>query len=102
MPRIQPVPGSEWTSEQGEILETVPPGGSRTVFDTLARYVLALDRISALGRTIRGAYLPVRRRLILILQTVWNCSTTYAFIRNRKIARKDGSQLDDEQLALDA
>jgi 4-carboxymuconolactone decarboxylase len=95
VPRIPPVPESEWTPEQRELLEAVPPDGSRNVFDTFARHMLALDRVSALGRTVRSAHLPIRHRLIFTLRTVWNCGAAYAFTHNRKVALASGMTEED-------
>lgn len=89
-PRIQPLPEAAWTSRQTEVLAPLLVGPTRNIYTTLVRHPDAAERMTALGRELRGERLSLRHRELLILRTGWNCRSNYEFAQHRRVALAGG------------
>jgi alkylhydroperoxidase family enzyme len=85
-PRIPPLPPEQWDDLQRELLGRIVQGPTVNIYATVARHPELLDRMTALGRALRGQGLPVRDREILILRTGWRCQSEYEFAQHRRLA----------------
>lgn len=84
MPRIPPLPESEWSAELRSVLDAHPPGfdvrlGENNIFPTLARHEALFRAWLPFGGFLLGrGMLPARERELLILRTGCNCSSQRA------------------------
>ena len=96
MPRISPLPESEWTDEVRELLPRGPDGAPLHIFTTLARYPKLLKRWMIFGNHILGKNtLPARERELLILRTGWLCQSAYEFHQHTRIGLASGLTPDE-------
>ena len=102
MPRIPPLPESEWSEELRPVLEARPPGvgtrlGDNNVFSTLARHEDLFRAWLRFGAFLlgRGA-LPARERELLILRTGYNCDSPYEWGQHVHIA--EGVGIEHEEI----
>jgi alkylhydroperoxidase family enzyme len=99
-PRVAPVPPSERTEAQRELLARVDvagPMGEANIFTTLVRAPRVFRRwLSFGGALLRGA-LPARDRELLILRTAVNCAAPYEWGQHVRLGQLAG--LTDEEIA---
>jgi alkylhydroperoxidase family enzyme len=99
VPRIPPLPESEWTDEVRELLPTRGDAGPRlNIFTTLVRHPKLFKRWTVFGGHILGkSTLPVRERELVILRTGWRCKSQYEFHQHTRIGLACG--LTPEEIA---
>ena len=100
LPRVPPVPESDWDQETRELLEGLRRGGRvYNIFTTLAHHPKLLKRWMVFANHIlRKSTLPPREREIVILRTGWLCKAEYEWAHHVPIAREAGlTQEDIEQ-----
>jgi 4-carboxymuconolactone decarboxylase len=96
VPRISPLPESEWNDELRQILQATPPGfdvrlGDNNIFPTLARHEGLFRAWLPFGGFLLGrGVLPARQRELLILRTGYNCSSEYEWGQHVRIAEALG------------
>jgi alkylhydroperoxidase family enzyme len=96
MPRIPPLPESEWSDELRTILQATPPGigvrlGDNNIFPTLARHEQLFRAWLPFGGFLLGrGVLDARERELLILRTGFNCSSDYEWGQHARIAEQLG------------
>ena len=96
MPRIEPLPESEWSDELRPILQATPPGfdvrlGDNNIFPTLARHEQLFRAWLPFGGFLLGrGVLGARERELLILRTGFNCSSDYEWGQHVRIAESLG------------
>jgi 4-carboxymuconolactone decarboxylase len=96
MPRISPLPESEWSDELRQILAATPPGfdvrlGDNNIFPTLARHADLFRAWLPFGGFLLGrGVLPARERELLILRTGYNCASDYEWRQHVRIAQALG------------
>ena len=94
-PRIPPLPESEWSADQRQLLE--PPSSSDNIFATLARHPRLMARWLPLARKLLfGSSLPPRDRELVILRVAWQCNAHYEWGQHVRLAREAG--LTDEEI----
>jgi 4-carboxymuconolactone decarboxylase len=102
MPRISPLPESEWSDELRHILQATPPGfdvrlGDNNIFPTLARHAELFRAWLPFGGFLLGrGVLPARERELLILRTGFNCTSEYEWGQHVRIAEALG--IDREEI----
>lgn len=93
-PRIGPVPDSDLTSEQRELLAGVagPAGevGAKNIFTTFVRHPGLFRRWLPFGGKLLSGKLPARDRELLIMRTAVNCDSPYEWAQHVKIGRAAG------------
>jgi 4-carboxymuconolactone decarboxylase len=103
MPRIPPLPESQWSDQLRPILEATPPGfdvrlGDNNIFPTLARHEQLLRAWLPFGGFLLGrGVLGARERELLILRTGFNCSSAYEWGQHARIAEHIG--ISHEEIA---
>jgi alkylhydroperoxidase family enzyme len=96
MPRIPPLPESEWGEELRAILQATPPGfdvrlGDNNIFPTLARHAELFRAWLPFGGFLLGrGVLPARERELLILRTGANCGSDYEWGQHVRLAESLG------------
>ncbi len=93
VPRIPPLPESEWTAEVEQVLPRLggAGAGSLNVFTTLARHPGLLKPWLAFGHHVLSrSTLPPRERELLILRTAWTCQSAYEFHHHTRIGMACG------------
>jgi len=97
--RISPVPESEWTPGQRELLEPSQKAGTLfNVFTTMARNEkLYRAWLPFAGFILRGSSLPPRDRELVILRIGWLCKAEYEWGHHKSIAKNLG--VTDEEIA---
>jgi 4-carboxymuconolactone decarboxylase len=96
MPRIPPLPESEWQEELRPILQARPPAvgerlGDNNIFSTLARHEDLFRAWLPFGGFLLGrGVLPARERELLILRTGHNCRSPYEWGQHVRIAERLG------------
>ena len=96
MPRISPLPESEWGEELRQILQATPPGfdvrlGDNSFFPTLARHAGLFRAWLPFGGFLLGrGVLPARERELLILRTGYNCASDYEWGQHVRLALSIG------------
>src|SRR4051812_858743 len=101
MPRIPPLPESEWDEELRAILQATPPGfdvrlGDNNIFPTLARHAELFRAWLPFGGFLLGrGVLPARARELLILRTGANCSSDYEWGQHVRLAESLGLLRDE-------
>jgi len=102
MPRIPPLPESEWDDELRQILEASPPGldgrlGDNNIFPTFARHKdLFRVWLRFAGFLLGGGVLPARVRELLILRTGYNCASAYEWGQHVRVC--EGLAMDREEI----
>jgi len=102
MPRIPPLPESEWDDTLRPILQARPPGlgsrlGENNIFSTVARHGdLFRAWLRFGGFLLGGGVLPARERELLILRTGYNCASDYEWGQHVRIAANLG--MDREEI----
>jgi 4-carboxymuconolactone decarboxylase len=99
VPRIPPLPESEWSAEVRELL---PKASSATgdrplnIFTTLARHPKLFKRWMVFGgHVLSKSTLPARERELVILRTGWLCRSQYEFHQHTRIALASGLSRDE-------
>jgi 4-carboxymuconolactone decarboxylase len=99
VPRIPPLPESEWSPEVRELLpKSGGASGERTlnIFTTLARHPKLLKRWMVFaGHVLSKSTLPARERELVILRTGWLCQSHYEFHQHTRIALASGLSRDE-------
>lgn len=101
MPRISPLPESEWNGELRQILQATPPGfdvrlGDNNIFPTLARHEGLFRAWLPFGGFLLGrGVLPARERELLILRTGYNCRSAYEWGQHVRIAKSLGIEREE-------
>jgi 4-carboxymuconolactone decarboxylase len=103
VPRIPPLPESEWGAGLQPILEVRPPGGiegrlgDNNIFSTFARHEDLLRAWLPFGGFLLGrGVLPARERELLILRTGYNCRSEYEWGQHVRIS--EGLGIDREEI----
>lgn len=96
-PRIEPLPESEWTEEQRELLQ---PNGSKgrvlNIFATLVRHPKLLKRWQVFAaHVLNKSTLPARERELVILRTGHLCKSGYEFHQHTRIGLSAGLTSDE-------
>jgi 4-carboxymuconolactone decarboxylase len=97
--RVRPLPTSQWTSVQTEILGTLARGGDTIdVFKTCLQHEALCRAWMPFTRYVLSAEntLTPRDKEILILRTSWNCNADYDWAHHVPAARRAG--LTDEEI----
>ncbi len=98
VPRVVPLPESEWDGELRSILDTRMRAagvrlGDNNIFTTLARHPdLFKAWLPFGGFLLGGGVLPARERELLILRTGFNCSSSYEWGQHVRIAEMIGME----------
>jgi alkylhydroperoxidase family enzyme len=101
MPRISPLPESEWNDELRPVLEATPPGfdvrlGDNNIFPTLARHAELFRAWLPFGGFLLGrGVLPARERELLILRTGYNCTSEYEWGQHVRLSEGLGIARED-------
>jgi 4-carboxymuconolactone decarboxylase len=101
MPRIPPLPESQWPEQIRPLLETRPPAvgarlGDNNIFSTLARHEDLFRAWLRLGGfLLGGGVLPARERELLILRTGYNCGSDYEWGQHVRIAEALGMSREE-------
>ena len=102
MPRIDPLPESEWDDELRPILELKAGAaggrlGDNNIFPTLARHKELLQAWLPFGGYLLGgaSALPLRERELLILRTGYNCGSAYEWGQHVRIAEALGMSREE-------
>jgi 4-carboxymuconolactone decarboxylase len=97
VPRISPLPESEWTAEMRELIPKGPTGGGPlNIFTTLIRHPGLFKRWMVFGNHVLGkSTLPVRERELVILRTGWRCKSVYEFRQHTRIGLQCGLTKDE-------
>jgi 4-carboxymuconolactone decarboxylase len=96
MPRIPPLPESEWPEGLRTVLGARPPAvgarlGDNNIFSTLARHPDLFGAWLPFGGFLLGSgVLPARDRELLILRTGYNCGSSYEWGQHVRIAERVG------------
>jgi 4-carboxymuconolactone decarboxylase len=102
VPRIPPLPESEWGEDLRAILEVRPPGltgrlGDNNIFSTFARHKdLLRVWLRFGGFLLGGGVLPARERELLILRTGYNCRSAYEWGQHVRIS--EGLSMDRDEI----
>lgn len=99
-PRINPLPETEWTDEQRELIQVAERGGpsALNIYRTLANHPKLLKRWGVFGAHILYKNsIPPRQRELLILRTGWLCRSEYEWGQHVLIGRASG--VTDEEIA---
>jgi alkylhydroperoxidase family enzyme len=101
MPRIDPLPESEWSEELAAILGARPPGlssrlGDNNIFPTFARHERLFKAWLRFGGfLLGGGVLPQRERELLILRTAYNCGSAYEWGQHVRIGEGLGIEREE-------
>jgi 4-carboxymuconolactone decarboxylase len=95
-PRILPLPESEWSNEQRELLQPALSGkglgrGVLNIFGTLIRHPKLYKRWSIFGtHLLFKSTLAARDRELVILRMAWLCGSDYEWGQHLSIGRAAG------------
>jgi 4-carboxymuconolactone decarboxylase len=99
VPRIPPLPESEWNAEIREILpQSLDPSITKplNIFTTLARHPKLLKRWQVFGgHVLAKSTLPARERELVILRTGWLCQSHYEFHQHTRVGLASGLTRDE-------
>lgn len=101
MPRIDPLPESEWNDDIARILGANMTGtevrlGDNNVFTTLARHPDLFKKWLPFGGFLLGAgVLGARERELLILRTGFNCGSDYEWGQHVRLSEMLGIARED-------
>jgi alkylhydroperoxidase family enzyme len=103
VPRIEPLPESQWDPELSEIFGRESDGGLPTsgkvlnIFRTLAHHPKLLKRWTVFGNHVLfKSTLAPRERELIILRIGWLCRSEYEWGQHARIGRQAG--LTDEEI----
>ncbi|MGH8176900.1 MAG: carboxymuconolactone decarboxylase family protein [Steroidobacter sp.] len=101
-PRIAPLPESEWTEEQRELLTKGNPPRVLNIFRTLVRHPQLYRRFSAFGtQVLFKSTLAPREREMVILRVGWLCRSGYEFHQHTRLGKAAGlTAADIERIKL--
>lgn len=97
-PRLDPLPESEWSDEQRELIRTAERGGptALNIYRTLAHHPKLLKRWGVFGaHVLYKNSLAARERELLILRTGWLCQSEYEWGQHVIIGRAAGVTEDE-------
>lgn len=96
-PRLKPLPESQWSEKQAEILASMNFGGKvANIFATAVRNPEMMEAWNHFGMYIlRSSSLPARDREILILRTAWLIHCEYEFAQHTLVGKSCGLALDE-------
>ena len=98
-PRITPIPETELTAEQRELLAGLggpaADAGALNIFLTLVRHPGLFRRWLPFGGKLLSGKLPARDRELLILRTALNCDAEYEWAQHVRIGRAAGLTADE-------
>ena len=92
-PRIAPLPESEWTEEQRELMEPKRrrDGSVMNIYRTIVRHPALYKPRTELGNyLLQNSTLPVREREILILRIAWLCRSEYEWGQHHRVGLRAG------------
>jgi 4-carboxymuconolactone decarboxylase len=100
VPRIPPLPESEWNDEVRELLPiSADPNAAKplNVFTTLVRHPKLFKRWRVFAGYVLSprSSLPARERELVILRTGWRCQSQYEFHQHTRIGLASGLTLDE-------
>jgi 4-carboxymuconolactone decarboxylase len=101
MPRVTPLPESDWNEDVGTLLRARFTAadvrlGDNNIFSTLARHEALLRAWLPFGGFLLGrGVLPARERELLILRTGFNCGSDYEWGQHVRIAERLGMERED-------
>jgi len=98
-PRLDPLPESDWSDEQRELIQVAERGGptALNIYRTLGRHPKLLKRWGVFGaHVLYKNSLPARERELLILRTGWLCQSEYEWGQHVLIGRASG--VTDEEM----
>jgi 4-carboxymuconolactone decarboxylase len=99
VPRILPLPESEWSAEVRELLpQSSNPNAGKplNIFTTLARHPKLFKRWMVFGGYILSkSTLPAREREVVILRTGWRCQSQYEFHQHTRVGLASGLTGDE-------
>jgi alkylhydroperoxidase family enzyme len=107
MPRIDPLPESEWSKDLHRILDATPPGfnvrlGENNIFPTLARHEGLFRAWLPFGGFLLGrGVLGARERELLILRTGFNCASGYEWGQHARLAESIGIAREEIERVAD-
>jgi 4-carboxymuconolactone decarboxylase len=99
-PRLDPLPETEWSEEQRELIQAAERGGpsALNIYRTLAHHTKLLKRWGVFGaHVLYKNSLPARERELIILRTGWLCQSEYEWGQHVLISRAAG--IPDEEIA---
>ena len=96
-PLIAPVPSSEWSDTQQQIVASLPGPLTNAVATYLHHPVLAANLIPFERYITAESSLAARDRALLILRTAWLCRSDYIWAQHAEAARDAG--VTDAELA---
>jgi alkylhydroperoxidase family enzyme len=103
--RLEPLPPSEWSDYQRELIElttTGGPGGTASnIYTTLARNPGLLRHLASWGGKLQRGGLSGRERELAIMRTAWRCECEYEWAQHLPIAAAVGIT-DDEVTRITA
>jgi 4-carboxymuconolactone decarboxylase len=91
-PRVMPLPESEWTPEQRDMLQNGKNElGPLNFFRTIIRHADLYRRFMKLShQLLYRSTLPARERELAILRVGWRCRSAYEFHQHVEIGKKAG------------
>jgi len=101
VPRIPPLPESDWDDDLRQILGRRPPGvgaslGENNIFSTFAHHKDLLRAWLPFGGFLLGrGVLGARERELLILRTGYNCHSSYEWGQHMRIAEALGIEREE-------
>jgi 4-carboxymuconolactone decarboxylase len=101
MPRVAPLPESDWPPQLRAALGHRPQGlqgrlGDNNIFSTLARHEGLFQAWLPFGGFLLGrGVLPARERELLILRTGWNCASPYEWGQHVRLSEGLGMQREE-------
>lgn len=96
-PRIAPLPESEWSDEQREIVESLQGDVTNAIATYLHHPVLTGNLLPFEHYISSESALEARDRELLILRTAWLCRSNYVWAERADAARRAG--ITEEELA---
>jgi|SRR5271166_643829 len=101
VPRVRPLPESEWPEKVRSVLQTRPPAvgerlGDNNIFATFARHPDLFSAWLPFGAFLLGrGVLAARERELLILRTGANCGSSYEWGQHVRIAQTLGVEHEE-------
>jgi alkylhydroperoxidase family enzyme len=93
--RITPLPESDRSARQQELLDDLVRGPTVNIYATVVRHPHLAEAMFHLGRNLRRRSLPERHREILILRTGCNCDSGYELAQHYRVATEIGMTAED-------
>jgi 4-carboxymuconolactone decarboxylase len=99
VPRIPPLPESQWSGEVRELLAKASSAGEEkplNIFTTLARHPKLFKRWMVFAaHVLSKSTLPPRERELVILRIGWLCRSHYEFHQHKRIGLACGLSRDE-------